>query len=175
MDRNAWGTPPAIIEMARDLMGSIDLDPASNAKAQETVRAQVWCGFDHPLPTNTNALLVREWPRGNVWLNPPYGRGLVMPFVTALMRELNAGRAQQACVLVNATVETEAGQLLLSKADAVWFPDHRIRFLHPETNEPTPGGAWPQMLCYFNPADNVNAKLRLNEALTRHNLKGVVR
>ncbi len=187
MDRNAWGTPPQIIEMTRDLMGSIDVDPASNAKAQETVKADVWFGLDHPDPCFRNSLSGWCGACGNVWLNPPYGRGMVLPFVTTLLRELNDGRVTQACVLVNATTETEAGQLLLRHADAVWFPDHRIKFLHPETNEPTSGGTHAQMLCYFAPGGDKDiatcdgrdprddARRRLMRTLEKHNLKGVVR
>jgi hypothetical protein len=34
-----WFTPPDIIELARSVLGEIDLDPASHAIAQQTVRA----------------------------------------------------------------------------------------------------------------------------------------
>ncbi len=181
MDRNAWGTPPHIIELARDLMGSIGLDPASNAKAQDTVvKAAFWCGLDHPASNMRDGLAV-EWGGLNVWLNPPYGRGLVLPFV----RKLLASRVREACVLVNATVETEAGQLLLDKCNAVWFPDHRLKFAHPETGALTAGGKHPQMLCYFDSGHavatqehfnlNDNARRKLLRALDKHNLKGVVR
>jgi len=62
--KNEWWTPPAIIEAARASMGGIDLDPASCAEAQETVRADRWIG----LPDDG---LAHPWS-GKVWLNPPW-------------------------------------------------------------------------------------------------------
>lgn len=64
---NEHYTPPDYVEAARALMGSIDLDPASNALANQSVKAATYYsrstnGFD------------KEWS-GNVWLNPPGGIG----------------------------------------------------------------------------------------------------
>ena len=39
IDRN-WYTPETYIEMAREVMGGIDLDPASDAEAQKVVKAE---------------------------------------------------------------------------------------------------------------------------------------
>ena len=65
-EHNEWGTPPFVIEMARKVMGSIDLDPASNALAQQWIRAErYFCAEDDGLS--------QVWG-GNVWLNPPYGK-----------------------------------------------------------------------------------------------------
>lgn len=63
---NEWYTPAKYIEAARQVMGSIDLDPASCAKANETVRATAYY-------TKEQDGLLKDW-HGNVWLNPPYGR-----------------------------------------------------------------------------------------------------
>jgi hypothetical protein len=44
---NEWYTPPAILDVARAVMGGIDCDPASSVKANETVRAKVFYSIDN--------------------------------------------------------------------------------------------------------------------------------
>lgn len=76
-------TPANIIEAARECMGGIDLDPASSAKANERVKAAMYCvapEFDEigsigglPLRSyRTEGGLDIDWP-GRVWLNHPFG------------------------------------------------------------------------------------------------------
>lgn len=61
-----WYTPPEYIDMARSVMGAIDLDPASNEVAQQWIKASVFY-------TKEDDGYKKEW-EGNVWCNPPYGR-----------------------------------------------------------------------------------------------------
>ena len=58
-----WWTPAELVEAARDVLGVIELDPASCAGAQATVRARRF----HTLEDDG---LAQEWS-GAVWLNPP--------------------------------------------------------------------------------------------------------
>jgi hypothetical protein len=62
---NEHYTPSNIVEAARTLMLDIDLDPASCAKANETVMAVHWIGLPHDG-------LAAPWA-GRVFLNPPGG------------------------------------------------------------------------------------------------------
>ena len=64
-DQNDWRTPRKYLDAARAVMGEIDLDPASSAEANETVRAIQF------YTENENGL-GQPW-KGRVWLNPPFG------------------------------------------------------------------------------------------------------
>jgi hypothetical protein len=57
---NEWYTPAKYIEAARAVLGSIDVDPASNNIAQRIVGAAKYY-------TKENSGLDKEW-HGNVWL-----------------------------------------------------------------------------------------------------------
>ena len=113
---NEWYTPADYIEAAREVMGSIDIDPASNDIAQETVKAAVY------YTAETNGL-DKEW-RGNVWMNPPYASDLIGKFIDKLVAELP--NIEQAIVLVNNATETEWFNKLIPRASAVCFPRSRV-------------------------------------------------
>ena len=81
---NEWYTPAPYVEAARACLGAIDLDPASSAAAQATVRAARFF-------TRDEDGLRHEW-RGRIWLNPPYAQPDIVHFVDKLLAEVNAGR-----------------------------------------------------------------------------------
>ncbi len=81
---NEWYTPADYIELARAVLGTIDLDPASSAKAQETVKASM---YFTPEEDGLNQL----W-NGRVWLNPPYAQPWIAEFISKLVKEVSAGR-----------------------------------------------------------------------------------
>ena len=117
---NEWYTPSEYIELARTVMGSIDTDPASSAKANETVKASAFFSAEQDG-------LALEWS-GNVWLNPPYGKSLIEKFCNAVSDKFESGEIEQACVLVNNATETSWFQRLASCASAICFPKGRIQF-----------------------------------------------
>ena len=120
---NEWYTPPHIIEAARKAMGGIDTDPATSLKANEIVQAKTIYTID-------NCGLKNDW-LGNIWLNPPYARGLVNAFIDRAIEEFLRGNARQACILVNNATETRWFQRLLKYSDAVCFLNQRVRFILP--------------------------------------------
>lgn len=115
---NEWYTPAKYIEAAREVLGGIDLDPASSDRANQTVKAARFYiaaddGLDQP------------WS-GRVWLNPPYGR-LAGEFTGRLVREYTAGEVEAAILLVNAyCTDTDWFQPLSDYR--LCFTDHRIDF-----------------------------------------------
>jgi hypothetical protein len=121
---NEWYTPPEYIEMARDVMGSIDLDPATCHEANETVKAeQIFTAEDDGL--------AQRW-EGNVWLNPPYSRDLMPAFVGKLCDSYADGFVEQAVLVSHNNTDTQWFQRLAKTASAICFPARRIRFYRGE-------------------------------------------
>ena len=133
---NEWYTPAEWIEMARSAMGSIDVDPASNATAQHTVQAAEW--YDQERDG-----LKHNWP-GNVWLNPPYARGLIDVFIDKLVAQFQSGTTKQAVVLVDNRTDTRWFHILCSAASAVAFTKGRVNFYNEtvESSSPTNGSVF---------------------------------
>jgi hypothetical protein len=121
---NEWYTPLKIIELARLTMGSIDLDPASCERANQTVKAQ-------KIYTEQDSGLLQPWS-GNVWMNPPYGQPLISQFSDKLIQELP--NICQACVLVNNATETEWLQNMMRNCSAVCFIKSRVKFIDKNGN-----------------------------------------
>ena len=62
-------TPTHIVHMAKNVMGDIDLDPASSKLANKIINAKTWFGYKNNKLING---LKRPW-FGRVFLNPPGG------------------------------------------------------------------------------------------------------
>lgn len=148
MANNEWGTPPNYIESARKVMGSIDVDPASNDKAQLIVKAGTYY-------TKNRRGLRKKWT-GNVWLNPPYGRGLAKPLVAVLAKQYLNGTTEQAIILTNNVPDTDWWSSNIGKTcSAICQPDHRISFINPKTQKAERGNDRTQLFAYLG--DNVDA------------------
>lgn len=127
---NEWYTPARYIELARQVMGGIDTDPASSEIANRTVRAT-------RIFTQDDDGRAQTWA-GRVWMNPPYAQPLIADFAEAVASKYEAGEIEQACVLVNNGTDTQWFQRMLAAASAVCFPKSRIRFLDPDGNPGAP-------------------------------------
>jgi phage N-6-adenine-methyltransferase len=117
---NEWYTPEEYIKAARQVLGVIDLDPATSQKANEVVKAE-------NIYTIEDNGLEKEW-FGNVWLNPPYSSDLIGKFA----EKVKAKEYKQAIVLVNNATETSWFYDIVSVASAVVFPTHRVKFYKPD-------------------------------------------
>lgn len=133
---NEWYTPRQYLDVARELLGGIDLDPASSALANETVQAKRFFSLD-------DNGLAREWD-GKVWLNPPYAQPAIQLFAEKIVAEVRAGRVTEAVMLTHNYTDTEWFHHAESAASAICFTRGRIRFVSPqgELASPTQGQAF---------------------------------
>lgn len=97
--QNEWYSPAKYIEAARQVMGSIDLDPASCEHANHTVKAARYY-------TKEENGLVLPW-YGNVWLNPPFQKPNMTNFTQKLIRSYQSGDITQATVLTLAGMQSQ--------------------------------------------------------------------
>lgn len=126
MKSNEWYTPAKYIEAAREVMGRIDLDPASSSEANLTVKATKY--YDK----TTNGLM-QPW-YGCVWLNPPFnkidGRSTIAKWSKKLLREYGLGSVTQAVLL--AAGQTSSRWFLPMWQFPICFTDHHIGFYCPQ-------------------------------------------
>jgi hypothetical protein len=136
-----WYTPPAFIALVREVLGTIDTDPASCDAAQAVVQARTFYtleddGLRHP------------W-HGTVYLNPPYQMPDVARFSGKLLEELDAGHTTQAILLINSVTDTGSFHRIAPRAALVCFTDGRLEFWHPVRTPSHPSQG--QAVLYFGP------------------------
>jgi phage N-6-adenine-methyltransferase len=136
---NEWYTPARYIELARKVLGSIDVDPASNDYAQATVRATTF------YTAETNGL-DKEW-FGKVWCNPRYSRELIGRFIDKLVEEYRSGRCTEAIILTHNSTDTRWAAVLFENASAMCFTRGRVKFVSLTKRIAAP--AMGQLFTYF--------------------------
>lgn len=138
-----WYTPPKYIEAVRAVLGVIDLDPASCAQANKTVKATRY--FDQQSDG-----LAHDWP-GKVFLNPPYGktpdgRSRQQIWSEKLLYQYTAGITQEAILLVNAATGDLWFQSIWKRlpVDSPICFTRRIKFYapHRQSRQPTHGNVF---------------------------------
>lgn len=121
---DAWFTPSLYIDSARKVLGSFDLDPFSDAHANKTIRAKTF--FDGALYGDA---FTQAWKGKNIWMNPPYSRGLCAKAVDRLLQAMSEGEHNAVVLVNNATDVAWWDRLSKSRhCMAICFTDHRIAF-----------------------------------------------
>lgn len=117
-----WYTPKWVI----DELGPFDLDPCSPITPPYQIA---------PLSYNKEQNgLAQEWPSSAlVFMNPPYSRPLLRPFVEKLA-EHNNGIA----LLKNQVDNLLFQEVIFPKAKSMIFMRHRIKFLQPDGSTGSP-------------------------------------
>jgi ParB family chromosome partitioning protein len=118
-----WYTPGYLLEAAAQVMGGIDLDPASSDAQQAAAPIKAARYF-----TIEDDGLTKPWC-GRAFLNPPYAARLIDIFVAKLLAERQIGNLQQGVLLTNSSTETRWWHAAASHCDAICFLRGRVRFL----------------------------------------------
>lgn len=130
-----WGTPVQIVEFARLVLGEIDLDPASSAEWNKTVRAKKF----YTQESNSGAGgLGGEWPKkSRVFLNPPGERSGKLVRAFHCRSRVHASHGGSVF-----WVGFSLGQLRFASGWPIAVPPKRICFIRPEPTH----GSFVQLL-----------------------------
>lgn len=116
-----WYTPREYLDAASEVMGAIDLDPASSDLAQEHVLAGRYF-------TRREDGLKQNWS-GRVFLNPPYKMPDVEQFVQKMISSFEAADIEQGILLTNNAPDTAWYQRAIRACSALCLTRGRISFL----------------------------------------------
>lgn len=119
---NEWYTPREYIQAAWDVLGHIELDPASSEVANRTVQAERYF-------TKEDDALSKDWNADTVWMNPPYSGDLIKGFTSKFAAHFLTFDILEGIILVNNATETKWFAELVPVCSAVVFPTGRIRYL----------------------------------------------
>jgi phage N-6-adenine-methyltransferase len=133
---NEWYTPAQYLELARAVMGTINLDPATSEIANRVVQAE-------QIFTLEENGLTQEW-HGTVWMNPPYAQPYIQHFIEKLVEEVKAGHTRQAIALTHNYTDTAWFHHAAEHCQAICFTRGRIAFVNPDGEKaaPTQGQAF---------------------------------
>lgn len=129
---NEWYTPKEYIDKIREVLGSIEVDPASSDFAQKTVKAKSYYSI-------LNSGLDKSWI-GTVYLNPPYSSKEINAFISKFIDEFESGNITQGIVLTNSDTDTQWYHNMTGISRALCFPRGRVKFYNKEKIGQTPTG-----------------------------------
>lgn len=115
-------TPLEIVEAAREVMGDIDLDPASSKIANHGVRAS-------SIFTIHDDGLSQRW-FGRIWMNHPFQKGRNHLWINKLIAEYESGSVTEACCITFASTSEGWFQPLLERPQC--FFRKRVNYLWPD-------------------------------------------
>ena len=129
-----WYTPPDIINLVKQVLGTIHIDPASSDRAQQWINAETYY-------TAKDNGFAKPW-RGNLWLNPPYGSKNhktghygISAWCEKAIADYDRGLTLQSIVLVGGT---SAGVRQLRQRFIRCEPTKRIAFLTSDQSKLAP-------------------------------------
>ena len=122
-----WFTPHTVVEPCREALGGIDLDPASNAHANQVVKATRYF-------TVEDDGLEQSW-KGRVFLNPPYSPNAgKAEFIAKLAESYSAGEVTAACAILSNDASASWFDPLRGRHAALCLIRGRVQFYKPNTD-----------------------------------------
>lgn len=123
-----WNTPRWLIDLVREVLGGIDLDPASNELAQSWIQAGQYID-------KRSDGLTQDWVASRIFLNPPYGKdggsSNQATWSAKMVAEYQAGHFEQGVLLINSTHGYKYFEALWT-AYPVCCLRERVRFIKPD-------------------------------------------
>lgn len=136
---NYWYTPYSILNLAKQVLGTIDLDPCSDSTAQKSVRATKFYNIEQDGLAPCN-----PW-QGNVYVNPPFGirggesvQGL---FFHRTVAEYNAGNISAAICLLKASIGYKWFNAVLQHPHCLLSQRLAFHFMGQQDNQTNPHGS----------------------------------
>lgn len=123
-----WYTPSYIIEA----LGEFDLDPCA---------AHGWITAKKHLYKEDNGL-DKEW-HGRVWLNPPYSRKLIVPFIEKMARHGNG-----VALIFNRMDITLWHETIFPTVDSMFILRGRLKFYRPDGSQGDSAGCGSVLLAW---------------------------
>ena len=139
-----WYTPPEILDLIYQVM-DIDLDPASPYPATVLARKHY---------TKETDGLSKPW-RGNVFLNPPYGREINL-WIDKLELEWQSCHIKNAIILIHAKTDTKWFGKIADMAAEICCWRGRITFQNPEGKKGK--GTFPSLLILLSTDTDIRQK-----------------
>ena len=169
-EKNSWRTDPEVFK-ALNAEFDFSMDAACSVKNTLVPRCYLTAEDDAISSDWSAKLTLYEQRNKNVWVNPPYGRGMIKKFMCKAIEEKAKGVTT--VMLVPATL------------DAQWLPINevseiriisggRLSFYHPTTNKKVNGNTKGSMFVIFRPS-KMPCTIRLidrNELLGTYKAKG---
>jgi hypothetical protein len=129
------------VALVRQVLGEIDVDPASHPAAQEPVQAR-------PYYTMAEDGRSHAW-MGTVFGHPPDGMPLIARLCGKLLEDLDAGHTTEAILLTHGVTDTGWFHRVAPRAAAICFTVDRRRFAHATRDSLRP--CQGQAVFYFGP------------------------
>ena len=142
--KNSWGTDQRIFN-AINKEFNFDLDAAANFENAK---------LEMHLTIDDDALTI-DWSKislgtiKNVWINPPYGRGMIKAFMNKCIEQKEKGVTS--VLLVPATLDAQ--WLPIDKISEIRIiTGGRLTFIHPESGKAVAGNTKGSMFVIFRPS-----------------------